>query len=115
MFETNPPASPGKAMTETSAEAAFGPSTLKLPSRISERGCSLQPSGLVHYAGLPGGGTNPPDALCMATVIPSLGILYTSILSLLQETIAIAMANSRTSFSSPNDRGINDDFSIAAV
>src|ERR1700731_79497 len=93
MFEINPPASPGNAITEISAEEPFEPSTLKLPSRISERGCSFQPSGLVHCAGLPGGGTNPSDPLCIDTLIASLGILYTSILSLLQEARVSAMAS----------------------
>jgi hypothetical protein len=79
---------------ETSPELAFGPSTLKLSIRISESGCDFQPSGLVHCTGLSvvDGGAKLPVAPCIATLMPSFGILQTSTLSLLHEQSVRAAA-----------------------
>ena len=45
----SPPAMPDSAMIDTSAVWPFAPRIRKLPIRIADGGCSVQPFGVVHW------------------------------------------------------------------
>jgi hypothetical protein len=68
MLDSMPPASPGKELTDISADWPADPSALKLANRISLSGCSFHSDGTVHFGSTAGGaGTNDPLLVSSAT------------------------------------------------